>query len=314
MPQYRITYIDYAKAICIFLMIVGHWTDNSTLFTYIYSFHMPALFVISGILFKQNLWYITVGCFFIPIIFFSLMNLSVQILIEEVELKNITFHSIFFGIFHYRYGLSNGLFVGDWFLWALIGLRFVFGDIKYFSKLRNFYCPLAILCVIYMTFEYYLINLDILFRGYLVGKMVPCMVFFCTGFYLKDHHWDPTSISNSNIILLTIIFIVMPLLNGRCDILDNNYGLSYILFVANALLSTILLFSICSKFPSNKFIKTISKGSLVVLGTHIPLLHSLNYIFSGKMSATYPIITIILCFFIITILEKHIPILLGRWR
>lgn len=46
----RIVWIDWAKSICIFLMVVGHWTQNDNVLLFIYSFHMPALFIVSGTL------------------------------------------------------------------------------------------------------------------------------------------------------------------------------------------------------------------------------------------------------------------------
>ena len=44
----RIVYLDWAKTICIFLMIVGHWTSNELLLRYIYSFHMPLFIGLNG--------------------------------------------------------------------------------------------------------------------------------------------------------------------------------------------------------------------------------------------------------------------------
>ena len=48
--SHRIVWIDWAKAICIFLMVIGHWTSNETIILYIYSFHMPAFIFIAGML------------------------------------------------------------------------------------------------------------------------------------------------------------------------------------------------------------------------------------------------------------------------
>ena len=49
----RIEQIDYAKAIGIIMVVVGHVgsliTNNVQLVKYIYSFHMPLFFIISGV-------------------------------------------------------------------------------------------------------------------------------------------------------------------------------------------------------------------------------------------------------------------------
>ena len=48
MKKDRIILIDIAKAITIFLVIWGHISTGSALEKFLYSFHMPLFFVISG--------------------------------------------------------------------------------------------------------------------------------------------------------------------------------------------------------------------------------------------------------------------------
>ena len=51
----RIDYIDNVKGILILLVVLGHCIDGETyLKTVIYSFHMPAFFIISGILLNYS--------------------------------------------------------------------------------------------------------------------------------------------------------------------------------------------------------------------------------------------------------------------
>ena len=71
MPQHslqRISFIDVAKATCIILMVIGHWAENELIITYIYSFHMPALFIISGYLYRSHSFTKTLLGFFIMFI------------------------------------------------------------------------------------------------------------------------------------------------------------------------------------------------------------------------------------------------------
>lgn len=47
--------IDYMKAICIILMIYTHTVVKENMFkTYLFSFHIPAFFIVSGILFERK--------------------------------------------------------------------------------------------------------------------------------------------------------------------------------------------------------------------------------------------------------------------
>ena len=295
-------------------MVVGHWTDNYLLYTYIYSFHMPALFIISGYLFKPHAWYKTVLSFTIPITFFSLANLLVQLLLGEKTFDTIVISQLLLRIVHYRYGLGNGLFMGDWFLWALLGLRFLFGDISPLKVMRKYCIAIAVACTFYMTFESFLFSIDTIFRGYYIGRMIPSLIFFCTGFLLYDMKWNPERVPKLYVITLLLVFLSLPLLNGRCSINSNEYGRSYLIFTINAILSSLLLFIISTKIPTTKFTETISTGTLVVLGTHIPILHILNHLLPNTISFLFPLITIVVCYFIIVFCERYCPILLGKWK
>ena len=50
----RITWVDNAKAIGIFLVVMGHFVDVEIVKAYIYSFHMPLFFFLSGYLFTKK--------------------------------------------------------------------------------------------------------------------------------------------------------------------------------------------------------------------------------------------------------------------
>ena len=201
-----------------------------------------------------------------------------------------------------------------WFLYALLGLRFLFGDISSLKVMRKFYIVISVVCVLYMTFESDLVSIDTIFRGYLIGRMIPSLIFFCTGFLLLDMNWNPKRVSKLYVIPLTLLFLFLPLFNGNCGIVANDYGRSYPIFVANAIMSSLLLFILSTKIPTTKFTQTISIGTIVVLGTHIPILHILDHLLPNIISFTFPFITIVVCYYIIILCEKYCPILLGKWR
>ena len=56
MPSHRIEYLDIAKGIGMILVYIGHCRipGDNPLFQWIYSFHMPLFFFISGLLFKRR--------------------------------------------------------------------------------------------------------------------------------------------------------------------------------------------------------------------------------------------------------------------
>lgn len=51
----RIIYLDYAKVICAFLVVFGHLFEGGTpIRNFIYCFHMPFFFLVSGMLDKNK--------------------------------------------------------------------------------------------------------------------------------------------------------------------------------------------------------------------------------------------------------------------
>lgn len=82
MNNIRIDWIDLTKGIAIFLMVCGHTSIPLSISNWIWSFHMPLFFIISGILFNAtkypnfNLFIKKRGkTLIIPYIIFSLITL-----------------------------------------------------------------------------------------------------------------------------------------------------------------------------------------------------------------------------------------------
>ena len=313
---YRIAYIDTAKTVCIVLMVIGHWTDNNTLLTYIYSFHMPAFFIISGLLYKPHHWLKTILSFGIPVLFYSLIHLGILIITDNYPPELLSYKGIIKSILCYRYGL-NGicLFVGVWFIWALLGLRLLFGDIKANNIIRKWYVIISTFIAVYISLEHLFIETNTIFRGWFVGcKTIQCVPFFCLGIYLKEKKWKPEKISLSTTISLMMLALSLPIINGKCGILETEYGLSYMLFCLTSFVITLLLFKVAYYIPPNRFCTTISKGTLLILGVHFPLLLLLSRlsVVPECINFLLPFIVVLICFYPIEWLYKKCPALLGK--
>ena len=310
----RIVYLDWAKTICIFLMVVGHWTSNELLLRYIYSFHMPALFVISGYLYRPHSWIKTIISFSVPVIFCSFINLVFLLSIKEIPFDKLLSKELLFRFFHYRYGLGEGLYCGDWFLWALLGLRFLFGDITICEFFRRYYKVLSGIVMLYMCFETYLVSVDTIFHGWYIGRLMPSLPFFCMGLFLKESSFSPTIIPKYMIGLLICLFIILPMINGYCAINSSDYGATYALFFLEAVCATLLLFVISSYLPHSNYITIFSKGTLLILGIHIPMLKLLDMLLPTCFDIIIPFIVFMGCYLPIKWLDKCCPILLGKVR
>lgn len=310
--DHRITYIDVSKTICIFLMVVGHWTSNRFVLTYIYSFHMPAFFIISGMLYKPRSFIKTCLAFGIPVAFYSIVNLLFLLLVGDVNIRQVLTREMVFRFFHYRYGLGDGLFMGDWFIWALVAIRMVMGDVQIFNGFRIHFLFLSMIIVSYMSFGEYFISIDTIFRGWYIGRAIPSLPFFCFGLYLKTQRWIPKRIPKYALFVMVFVAILFPIVNGYSSINENVYGRSYVFFLFNAVVSTLLLLYMSSKTMYIKVFSVFSKGTLFVLGVHIPILRILDMAFPSYFHEFLPILVLLICYFPILWLDRFCPVLLGK--
>ena len=123
----RIVWIDWAKSILIYLMVVGHCFPIAWENHLIYAFHMPAFFIISGYLYKPHHWLKTLKSVGIPVLFFSAINMAIYSL---PKLAKGTFDSsdLFLRIFVPFWGPGPEglkyiiLFPGVWFIIALLAV------------------------------------------------------------------------------------------------------------------------------------------------------------------------------------------------
>ena len=76
MSNNRILWVDIAKGIGILLVLIGHVSQNSYISSFIYSFHIPLFFIISGYLYKNKKNYIRnkTTTILIPYLFFSIIS------------------------------------------------------------------------------------------------------------------------------------------------------------------------------------------------------------------------------------------------
>lgn len=82
MTKERVSWIDYAKVICIFLMVCCHAGQKGMILNMAYQFHMPAFFIISGMLFRPKGVWVTVKSFGVPILVFGSLNLLYRMAFE----------------------------------------------------------------------------------------------------------------------------------------------------------------------------------------------------------------------------------------
>ena len=319
----RINWIDWAKTLGIFLVVVGHIYFPSDLLYYkklIYGFHMPFFFLVSAYLDKQE------GNFFKK-------NFQ-RIIIPYLSLNALVFCttdlpyfflgywdgiSLFKSIFRTLFGLT---FTISWPTWFLITL--------FVSKMITHYLlklPVVIACIL---------SVVISISGYqlyaLVGDQFPIFVrvpfFFCQGmmatpmivlgYYLKKYD------------LINLVFSKKKLVIGSCLILlpIYIYGINKISLIElhicdwsttpfyGVVLSVIgcyLFIMFCRSLNdySSKFVQRISMGTIIILGIHLDIYRTFVKIYLQYFDLNIVVslleccLMMILSYFIIGFVQKN---------
>ena len=328
LPKERLVWVDWTKAILIAFVCVGHFYPPVAQMKLIYGIHMPAFFIISGYLYHRHNGWRTLWSFVIPIVFFSFINLLLYIVEGLLQVGSYNL-SHFYYRFIEQFFFSNPtniytqvpLFIGIWFVVALLGVRMFAGDIKAFSfTLRYKYITLAVLLLLISMVPIFFENNPLKYLK--IYNTVYAFPFFVVGYIMHERQFDLHNINKWLIVLMAAIYVIITLNQPRFNMSVQQFGICYLSFFMNALLGSIVLFWLCTWFKSSSIIKTLSVGTLLILVMHmnihfitLPVLHRLGITPTLSQSIVpwiCMIIVMVVCYYPIKWLWKYCPILLGK--
>ena len=246
----RFVWVDWAKMLLIYFMVVGHFHPPLIQSQFFYVFHMPAFFIISGYLYRPHDWKRTIVSLMTPVVVFSLFNLCFQILISFLKEGCYDSTDLFRRIMvPYIGGVADPnvdyivLFMGAWFPIVLMLVRLVVGDIKAFSFVGRYKVAVFLVVMAFMvTLPLWAdMNNDICqMKPFL---MFPSLPFFLLGMMLHDvdtqmlHKWLKRLVP-----LFFIVYLFMAIWNGRVEILNLHFGHNYLFFFIGAVSGSAVLF------------------------------------------------------------------------
>ncbi len=319
----RLKHLDIARGICIFFVVLGHAiipgirNNNKILeyiYKYIYSFHMPVFFIISGIIFENNVYKYKDKLLFlkkkaklllVPYFTFSVITyIGVEIClklngIKEILLgmgyKSSNFLNMIISIFFYNNHIDKHL----WFVYLLF-LIFSINIITSKNKKKS----LIISIVIVLTT--YFLNLT---KYWDILKYSTFFVFFSLGRFWDKYKF--IELRFKHIIVAFIVFNLFTFINIMCNI----GGLVEKVFVILiGCLGTIIILEI-SKYILKKeygicnILSTLYKYSYDIYLIHQP------FIVSGVMGVLVKInvFSIYLKLLIVTIEGMLLPIMISKY-
>lgn len=279
----RIDYIDKLRGIAMLLVLIGH---NDTIITsYIYSFHMPLFFFISGLLHnnedndfskmvKKKFKSLIIPYFILAIILYIIWVPLIQF--QGINISKMDMVRNFIGIF-YSQGATTYMWWGMqlWFLPCLFITSVIFYFLGRLNKKLILICMIFISIIGFLLGKFLQFNFLWSFDIALVG-----VLFYGSGFLLKNQ-LNNYKLKVRHIIYLCIIFIffiIFNRLNGRVDMYSGNYN-NILLFIVNSFLGIYISIVISKAIKHGKIIKFIGTNTIIILAFHIRALDLIKSIY-----------------------------------
>ncbi|MEA4917162.1 acyltransferase family protein [Proteiniphilum sp.] len=271
----RKNYIDILKGIGIFFVVLGHVTRMPELRVFIWNFHMPLFFLISGFLYNPTKYPDFKGFFkskfksiYIPYVLFFLATFLYWVLIER------RFRGGEYSILHQFLGLFYGTIEGNhlhfngplWFLPCLFLVELMF---YYISRIKNKVGIIAVLIVSFTIgslIQQY--NLNILPFG--LHTAFFGLVFYGIGFLSKqqENSFMNLSFLFKMMLLVGCLYVqILAVQNGY----QGNIETSPIYFIPIALCGILFWAVVSLLVNKNKILEYLGINSLVIMSVHEPI-------------------------------------------
>ncbi|WP_301425203.1 acyltransferase family protein [Bacteroides caecimuris] len=304
----RIEWVDIARGIAIISMVAGHSAIPATLSKYIWSFHMPLFFIVSGLFFKapqtisfKALFIKRIFTLLIPYCFFTVIVMCGYIGTEYFK----------------PYELYEGW--EGYALWFVPVLFFAELLFYFIAKLKK---PKLIICVCVLTCLGKILSIYSIRIPFKID-VVPFAVFFIASGYIARKYIFKYKPKAWLTLICGIITIVLSQILPKLGMGKNEFGIM-IPNLLNALLGIFFIFSISmylaeiSKNIVIRFVDYFGRNSLFVMAfsqvfnywiltwldkCHFPKIIALPLRYAILFGAI---------FIVAEMMMKHIPILVGK--
>lgn len=336
----RLNYIDDAKALAIFLMILGHLPIGDTLATLIYGFHMPLFFIISGMFFNpdRSLYdHMKKGFkqLMIPYLCFEFINLSICWISPYMHPElyygmsglNV-FKAAVLGIFLGQDYVSSISFLPSgplWFLVALFNMRVIFAVLC--KLFRNKYLLTIVATVLGIGLFFCLSKNVLPFSSsgtnvFSIRCAAMGLPFYAFGYCMQGIDFTQIKYRPLIVVTLMVLYFISALYNGDCGIDELNYGKSIILYYLNAIIGSIAVILFFSMMILPMYVHNVGRNTLLVLGLHtfpmvvckavVILVLGQSYLSNWYIYLPVSILCIVAVLPLQKFFNKYLPFVLGK--
>lgn len=282
MQKKRIQWIDVAKFLGIFSIYLGH-LDAGLSFNFVFSYHVPLFFLISGCMENLNVeknfikyFLIKVKKILIPFFVFSLIAIVIKIIetnASTTEVKNML-------ILLLKGNIRNTFFAGSlWFLSCLFVMEILF----YIIKKVKFKPLILLICLGLFVISNILIVPKPIFSPhfiYNIDSALYYIIYYAIGFILFPYIQKLFKLNNIKYKIFFAVSGIFSFLYSACVFLGKDYleikQLDFITFnniyvifepVIKALIIIWLMFIIAKILENNSILNKIGKETLYLCGS-----------------------------------------------
>lgn len=324
----RILWIDVLKGIGITLVVLGHRINNPQFITlYIYSFHMPLFFFISGLVNRSSKKHNYKGFatsrskqLLVPYFFFSFFYLTLNTLLGA-QVGDI--HSYINGIKWIIYGTENLPIGPMWFLPCLFVVESIYWWINKYCKGNKqviFVSAIALSLV-----HYYLSFFPSIVLPWNIEEACYHYAFYVIGSTVQER--EMKFASTANIYILLILSWVITQANPGGVLNTGINFITYILQNVCAILGILLAMAFAMSVRESAFastVKYLGRNSIVIYLTHYFIFECIHKVLdtvcgtaiytkeSIVLSIGFTVATVLLTLPVIRILNRYCPFVIGK--
>lgn len=303
----RLDYIDRARGILIILMVIGHIWQSGFVFDTIYAFHMPAFFVISGMLMQHTRSYekpfgqflrAKIISYGIPFIWIELLGVLTDILRNGITLnaKGYLFNTLTF-----NFNDPNLWFLVNLFLLEVL----VAGTIKLIKK-PSIVCGTAGI----LFFVRYLLPTQLLYIG-TFSSVLKYLPLFLAGFYGHEI-WKKKHIPST--VLCSAAVLVFAVMGARIGATGKLWqDLAYMLSGCCGTYAVLTISQLLIPEKLKQVLAYAGKNTIIIYGTHHIYYAALGLLLGIRDFATTPIGVGMVMLAGVTVLEIPTIYIINRW-
>ncbi|MDD2434813.1 MAG: acyltransferase family protein [Bacilli bacterium] len=325
----RVYWIDNLRGLAMIFVVIGHMPINSTLKIYLYSFHVPLFFIISGISYGLSKNEVTIQeylkkMFKRLIIPYFLLNLFLAPLwyLNSVVLAgyDISITSPILGTL-YSNQLWKGMFSNvTWFLPALFIVSIIFKIIDYqFKRYRDKTIMVGGITLVGIIL--YLLNIKMVTPWHLQTCLIALSFYYLGYLYIKKQEfidkWISSKIKPFMVIILFVVGYLLATKNGKISMHANNYS-NIIVFYLGSIITSYAIIRLMKGTKEIKSLTFIGVNTLVYMAVHCPIMRFFNYgssyshEFLNNCPITSGIIIMILIIPLILLVNRFLPFIIGK--